>query len=109
MVILGSGGGHVQKHRLRFQALAQSGAPVEMRGGCWSACTLITAFVPKERLCFGEGAFLAFHAAATDMKSFIPASAPGTMIYSARAAKQMYLVYPPEIKASMMATAAGDF
>ena len=63
VVMYGGMGGLISDHQLRFSAIRHSGVPVEMRGGCWSACTMITGFVPKERLCFAPGAFLAFHAA----------------------------------------------
>jgi hypothetical protein len=56
-------GGRIDDHWLRFQLLAQSGDDVEIRGLCGSACTLITAHIPKERLCVGKGARLAFHQA----------------------------------------------
>jgi len=36
---------------------------VEIRGLCPSACTLVLAHVPKERLCFSQTAVLAFHLA----------------------------------------------
>jgi hypothetical protein len=32
-------------------------------GWCVSGCTLVAAYIPKERLCFGEGAALYFHQA----------------------------------------------
>ena len=35
---------------------------MEIRGPCYSACTLITAYVTKAKLCIAEGAFFAFHA-----------------------------------------------
>ena len=54
-------GGVNHEHRARFYAIARSGAKVEVRGGCWSACTFITSFIPRAKLCFAEGAFLAFH------------------------------------------------
>src|SRR5262249_35676451 len=50
-------------YRDRWQALAASGDDVEIRGPCVSACTLIVAFVPTDRICFGEAASLQFHMA----------------------------------------------
>jgi len=35
----------------------------EIGGFCYSACTLVLAHVPKERLCFGQRAVLGFHLA----------------------------------------------
>jgi hypothetical protein len=52
-----------KEHIERWQELAQSGADVEILDACYSACTLIVAYVPKERLCFGAFATLQFHLA----------------------------------------------
>src|SRR5262249_36513786 len=38
-------GGLIAEHAKRFQELAQSGDSVEIRGPCFSACTLIVAYV----------------------------------------------------------------
>jgi hypothetical protein len=89
VVMNGGMGGLIGEHTTRFWALGQTGAPVEMRGGCWSACTMITGFVPKERLCFAPGAFLAFHAARTAEPPYRLNSA-GTWT--------MYASYPAEIR-----------
>src|SRR5262249_18012274 len=54
--------GGISDHWKRWQALALSGDDVEIRGSCTSACTLIMAHIPNDRLCFGESASLQFHA-----------------------------------------------
>jgi hypothetical protein len=59
----GERGGRIDQHVERWKALAASGDDVEIRGFCWSACTLVTAYIPKERLCFSKTAMLAFHLA----------------------------------------------
>jgi hypothetical protein len=56
-------GGVIKEHIERWRALARSGADVEILGPCYSACTLIVTYVPKERLCFGAFATLQFHLA----------------------------------------------
>jgi hypothetical protein len=56
-------GGFIFEHMRRWRQLGQSDADVEIRGPCFSACTLIIAVVPKQRLCFGDYASLQFHAA----------------------------------------------
>jgi hypothetical protein len=63
LVMNGGKGGNLQEHQFTFGLLANTGRSVEMRGACWSACTRITSYIPKDRLCFGEGSFLAFHSA----------------------------------------------
>ena len=89
-VVINKGlGGSIPEHELRYRLMAQTGAAVEMRGQCWSACTLVTAYFPKERLCFGPGAFLAFHAALRNME---------TRAYAPQATALMYASYPPEYK-----------
>ena len=88
VVMNGGRGGLLAEHYVRFWALKQQGATVEMRGGCWSACTTITAFIPKERLCFAPGAFLAFHAARrVDNQQLEP-----------HVTLSMYAGYPAEIR-----------
>jgi hypothetical protein len=88
--------GHARRHgradqrsHLAVLATRTKRRPVEMRGGCMSACTLITGFVPKEWLCFAPGAFLAFHATRT-AEAYPRRSLTSTW--------QMYAAYPPEIK-----------
>jgi hypothetical protein len=56
-------GGVLQEHERRWIMLAATGNEVEIRGPCMSACTMIMAYIPKERLCFGDYASLQFHLA----------------------------------------------
>lgn len=84
-------GGSIAEHRQTYNGYQNSGAPVEVRGPCYSACTLVVAHINPERLCFGEGAFLAFHAAQTTMDATAQRHPHGTAM--------MYLTYPPPIKA----------
>jgi hypothetical protein len=51
------------------------------------SCTLITAYVPKDKLCIAPGAFLAFHSALT-LETPPRANMPATL--------QMYLSYRAE-------------
>jgi hypothetical protein len=62
VVITYGRGGRVDEHRMKFAGYRQSGARVELRGPCYSACTLLTAYVMTDLLCIAEGAFMAFHA-----------------------------------------------
>jgi hypothetical protein len=88
VVMLGGKGGLIAEHYARFWALKRQGATVEMRGGCWSACTLITSFIPKDRLCFAAGSFLAFHSA----------RAPDSVRPQLQSTLEMYVTYPAEIR-----------
>jgi hypothetical protein len=60
-VLHSDSGGNISIYFERFKALEASGDDVEIRGKCLSACTLITVFIPRKRLCFGETAWLGFH------------------------------------------------
>jgi hypothetical protein len=60
-VLYNEPGGSLDEHLKRWRALAQSNDDVEIRGRCPSACTMILAYVPHNRLCFGEAASLQFH------------------------------------------------
>jgi hypothetical protein len=88
VIMLGGAGGSIMEHAARFWTLKRSGAPVEMRGGCWSACTLLTSYIPKERLCFAPGSFLAFHSARS-------VDSPKPELQSTL---RMYASYPAEIQ-----------
>jgi hypothetical protein len=47
VVMNGGKGGNIMEHQTKFWTLKQQGATVKMYAGCWSACTLITAYIPK--------------------------------------------------------------
>jgi hypothetical protein len=85
--ILFEPGGVIKEHIDRWQELARSRADVEILGPCYSACTLIVTYVPKERLCFGAFATLQFHLARN----------PETGKPSLDASLWMLKQYPPEI------------
>src|SRR6476646_5000904 len=63
VVITRGMGGRISDHRTTFEGYFRAGAKVELRGPCYSACTLITGCLERENLCIAPGAFLAFHAA----------------------------------------------
>jgi hypothetical protein len=62
-VIRDDEGGVIQEYVGRWVAISSQGGPVEVLGICGSACTLVTSYVPKDRLCFGRDALLMFHMA----------------------------------------------
>lgn len=49
-------GGLIYEHDARWFDVARKGVPVLVLGSCQSACTLVTAHVAKDKLCFGEAA-----------------------------------------------------
>jgi hypothetical protein len=82
-------GGRIDQHIERWKAVAASGAHVEIRDFCWSACTLVLAYVPRERLCFGVAAVLGFHLARNSKNGEA----------SMEASRQMFDSYPEDIRA----------
>ena len=84
-------GGSISAHRETYSRYNQ-GAKVEVRGPCYSACTLIVAHIDMDHICVGEGAILAFHAAQTTMDV-------QTAQRHQYATNLMYATYPVPIRA----------
>jgi hypothetical protein len=61
VAVLSDGGGRIDTYASHWRTIAASGAVVEVFGPCGSACTMVIAYIPKERLCFGPRAELNFH------------------------------------------------
>jgi hypothetical protein len=61
--IAASGGGDVSAYWQFFALLQQSGQRIVLDGPCFSACTLVLAAIPRERICVTPRAVLGFHAA----------------------------------------------
>ena len=55
-------GGRIVDHRMTFEGYFRAGTKVELRGPCYSACTLLLGYMEKANLCIAPGAFMAFHA-----------------------------------------------
>ena len=62
ITISGDNGGLVRKYRAKYAAWAENGVTVRITGVCFSACTLVTIYVPCERICITPQAVLGFHA-----------------------------------------------
>lgn len=63
VVITNDVGGYLDQYEAKWREIAANGNPVEIRGMCQSACTMITGIVPKERICVGGKGYLSFHQA----------------------------------------------
>lgn len=61
--IVASPGGTVDSFLSLFEVLRASGQRVVIDGPCLSACTLVLATVPRNRICVTQHAVLGFHAA----------------------------------------------
>ena len=90
--IYGDPGGEVTAYLHRFQEVRDSGQRVVIDGPCLSACTLLTHFVPRNRICVTSRAVLGFHAASyyDDVsRSFVPTT---------RGSRLVMRLYPSAIR-----------
>ena len=83
-------GGSLGQYMIMFTELRDSGQRVMIDGSCFSACTLVTALIPKERVCVTERAKLGFHASWVDES--------GERAISKDATRLLYQMYPPKIQ-----------
>jgi len=84
-------GGSLGQYLLKFATIRDSGEQVMIDGSCFSACTLVTALIPKQRICVTERAKLGFHAGwVSDQNGERAVSVEGTHL--------MYQMYPREIQ-----------
>jgi hypothetical protein len=82
-------GGPLGRYLRMFAAMRDSGERVMIDGNCFSACTLVTAIIPKERICITERAVFGFHAGWVDRQK--------PVIY-AEGTRLLYELYPPAIR-----------
>jgi hypothetical protein len=84
-------GGPLGKYLLMFTAIRDSGELVIIDGNCFSACTLVTAIIPKQRICITERAALGFHAGWVD-------DLTGRPVISSEGTRLLYELYPSSIR-----------
>ena len=84
-------GGSLGKYLLVFAAIRDSGERVMIDGSCFSACTLVTAMIPKSRICITDRAALGFHASWFDDET-------GNRIASSEGTRLLYVMYPSKIR-----------
>jgi hypothetical protein len=85
-------GGEIAAYLRKFQDMRASGERLVIDGPCLSACTLFTAFLPRNQVCITPRAILGFHAASyydDARRSLIPTRA-GTRL--------VMRLYPPAIR-----------
>ncbi len=84
-------GGLLGEYLLKFATIRDSGERIMIDGSCYSACTLVTALIPKQRICVTERAKLGFHAGwVGDPNGERAISSDGTRL--------MYQMYPRDIQ-----------
>ena len=84
-------GGPLGDYMLMFAAIRDSGERVMIDGSCFSACTLVTALIPRNRICITERAMLGFHAGWFENKA-------GEQVISPTGTRVLYAMYPSMIR-----------
>lgn len=85
-------GGEIAAYVSRFREMRESGERLIIDGPCFSACTLFTAFIPRDHVCVTRRAVLGFHAASyyDDVRRSLVPTRVGTGL--------VMRVYPPQIR-----------
>ena len=89
--IRADGGGEVGSYLYKFALIRQSGERVVIDGPCLSACTLLLAVIPRDRICATERANLGFHAARYVSDS-------GRLVMTAEGTRRVMAIYPPAVQ-----------
>jgi hypothetical protein len=89
--ITSDAGGRIGDYFARYQQIRRSGERVIIDGPCLSACTLVVAILPRDRLCVTRNAVLGFHAAWTIESAGLATSPP--------ASRALLKLYPPSVRA----------
>ena len=84
-------GGPLGEYLLVFAAIRDAGGRVMIDGSCFSACTLVTALIPTDKICITERAMLGFHAGWFENKA-------GERVTSPTGTRVLYEMYPPTIR-----------
>jgi hypothetical protein len=79
--IRGDYGGVVYWYQLQWEKLAAKAVDVRIAGPCVSACTVLLAYIPREKICVTQNASLGFHMATLDF-----------------ATRLLLKIYPPDIR-----------
>ena len=84
-------GGSLGKYIRMFATIRDSGERVIIDGKCFSACTLVTAIIQKERICITQRAALGFHAGWVDDDT-------GERVITTEGTRLLYEMYPLAIR-----------
>jgi hypothetical protein len=88
-------GGPINSYLVGYEELGASGQTVMIDGLCASACTIVLAAVPRDRICVTSKANLAFHAA-WDFGD------RGRTITDLAATRMLFAIYPMEVRRWIM-------
>jgi hypothetical protein len=84
-------GGQIGRYVDRYEQLRASGQTIVIDGLCASACTIILAAIPHDKICVTRNANLAFHAA-WDF------GAHGHAIANPGSTRTLYSMYPSQVR-----------
>jgi hypothetical protein len=84
-------GGLIDTYVQRFSRIRDSGERMVVDGQCLSACTLVLAFVPRERICVTPNAVFGFHSAWSY-------DAQGGEALDQKATQSLWETYPERIR-----------
>jgi hypothetical protein len=84
-------GGLINTYVQRFNRMRDSGERIVVDGRCLSACTLVLAFVPRERICVTPNAVFGFHSAWSY-------DAQGGEALNREATQSLWNMYPERIR-----------
>ena len=84
-------GGLIETYVQRFSRIRSSGERMVVDGQCLSACTLVLAFVPRERICVTPNAVFGFHSAWSY-------DAQGGEALDRKATQSLWDMYPERIR-----------
>lgn len=89
-------GGAIDEYTLKYAKWRNGGTRVRLDGSCFSACTMITGLMPKDRVCVTPFARLAFHSAYSVIG--------GVMIaHSSEGTREMWHSLSPDVRALLIA------
>ena len=84
-------GGLLGKYLLKFAAIRDSGEQVIIDGRCFSSCTVLTALIPRKKVCITQRAALGFHASWIEDKA-------GHRVISKVGTRFLFQMYPQDIR-----------
>ena len=84
-------GGQIGRYLDRYERLRASGQTIVIDGVCASACTIVLATIPHDKICVTPNASLAFHAASDH-------GADGRVIENRVATRTLYSRYPSQVR-----------
>lgn len=91
ILITDDSGGSVGAYIEKYASIRDSAERVIVDGSCLSACTLVLALVPPERICLTQNAVFGFHAASSSEDDRFPAAAGA-------ATRALWALYPAPVR-----------